>query len=166
MKTKICTKCKIGKELINFYTDKRASDSLSCHCNKCQNQATMKSRMKNFEKYTEYNKRYRELNKEQKKQYYKINKKKWRISSLLRKFNLTLNEYNKLLNKQNGVCAICQQKETKKINNKNYMLSVDHCHIRNKVRGLLCNNCNRVIGLLKDNINILRSAVKYLTHAN
>jgi hypothetical protein len=32
-----------------------------------------------------------------------------------------------------------------------------------RVRGLLCNECNRGIGLLKDNPTILTNAVKYLT---
>ena len=44
----------------------------------------------------------------------------------------------------------------------NVKLNVDHCHITNKVRGLLCHDCNRALGLLKDNTSILSSAINYL----
>lgn len=41
-------------------------------------------------------------------------------------------------------------------------LSVDHDHQTGKIRGLLCNNCNRAIGLLKDSSDILYKAAKYI----
>ena len=41
-------------------------------------------------------------------------------------------------------------------------LHVDHDHKTGKVRGLLCNNCNTGIGLLKESPDILRNAIKYL----
>lgn len=40
--------------------------------------------------------------------------------------------------------------------------SIDHCHKTGKVRGLLCKTCNTGIGHLKDDPNILRSAINYL----
>ncbi|WP_430381696.1 endonuclease domain-containing protein [Yersinia pestis] len=30
------------------------------------------------------------------------------------------------------------------------------------VRGLLCHNCNRALGLLKDNVKSLQAAIEYL----
>tara|TARA_R110000782_G_scaffold187705_1_gene277833 strand:+ start:840 stop:1217 length:378 start_codon:yes stop_codon:yes gene_type:complete len=59
---------------------------------------------------------------------------------------------------QEGVCAICKSPENGRYSN----LSVDHCHATNKIRGLLCNNCNRGIGLLKDSPLFLREAAKYI----
>lgn len=41
-------------------------------------------------------------------------------------------------------------------------LVVDHCHATGHVRGLLCHNCNRALGLLKDSEQALQRALKYL----
>jgi len=41
-------------------------------------------------------------------------------------------------------------------------LTIDHDHATGQIRGLLCNNCNRAIGLLKDNPQTLRQAAAYL----
>jgi len=60
-----------------------------------------------------------------------------------------------LLVKQGGLCAIC---------GKSCKLNVDHCHETNKIRGLLCFNCNLLLGHAKDNISILSNAIEYLLH--
>lgn len=70
--------------------------------------------------------------------------------------------YNKLLEKQNGLCAICFKQNTTKRNGKIKRFAIDHDHVTNKVRALLCAFCNALIGYAQDNIEILESAVKYL----
>lgn len=45
-------------------------------------------------------------------------------------------------------------------------LVVDHDHTTGKVRGLLCHNCNRALGLLQDNKSYLQSAINYLKKCN
>lgn len=74
-----------------------------------------------------------------------------------RKFGLTPEAWNIMFEEQGGVCAICKNPETQ-----NRRISVDHDHETGKVRGLLCNNCNRGLGLLKDSLHTLSSAVEYL----
>lgn len=44
-------------------------------------------------------------------------------------------------------------------------LSLDHCHASGAFRGWLCDNCNRGIGLLGDDIPGLMRAVEYLRRA-
>ena len=41
-------------------------------------------------------------------------------------------------------------------------LNVDHDHTTGKVRELLCHNCNRALGLLQENVEIIQSALDYL----
>lgn len=41
-------------------------------------------------------------------------------------------------------------------------LVVDHCHSSGKVRGLLCHNCNRALGLFQDSMSSLTRAIEYL----
>ena len=78
-------------------------------------------------------------------------------------YGISLKDYNNMLKKQNGVCAICKKKETRKSNNgKIRVLSVDHNHQSGKVRALLCCDCNQALGMLKDNIKILNNMIKYL----
>lgn len=80
----------------------------------------------------------------------------------LKNYGITFRDYQDLFNKQNGVCAICKLPETRH-NGQNIMsLAVDHNHTSGYVRGLLCANCNRAIGLLKDDINLLKNAINYL----
>jgi hypothetical protein len=69
--------------------------------------------------------------------------------------------YDKLFHEQQGKCAICDSTE----NGRYKHLSIDHDHSNGKIRGLLCNNCNRGLGLLKDNPEVLRKAADYVeTH--
>lgn len=79
-------------------------------------------------------------------------------SHLKRTYGITVDEYEAMLESQGGVCAICGG--TEKIEGR--LMAVDHCHTTGAIRGILCSNCNRSIGLLGDNIDILKSAIKYL----
>lgn len=40
--------------------------------------------------------------------------------------------------------------------------TIDHCHVTGKVRGILCGLCNKALGLMKDNREILLGAIAYL----
>ena len=84
--------------------------------------------------------------------------------TILHRFKLLPETYYSMLEKQNGLCAICKNPETqlKKKSNKVKMLSVDHCHLTGKIRGLLCHKCNTGLGSFKDSETILSSAINYL----
>lgn len=85
---------------------------------------------------------------------------------VLKRYSLTKDSYQKILDSQNGVCAICKKPEVVRKN-----LSVDHdhrCCTHHKscgkcIRGLLCHRCNQALGLMNDDILILKSAVDYLS---
>lgn len=79
-----------------------------------------------------------------------------RTSQLKHHYNITLEQYQLLFKQQRGRCAICR-------NTSKRFLDVDHSHITNKVRGLLCNRCNKTIGAFEDNIRLFKFAIKYLS---
>jgi hypothetical protein len=82
------------------------------------------------------------------------------LSILLKhRYGITLDVYKEMLEFQNGVCAICGKPETIK---RKTRLSVDHCHDTLKVRGLLCDQCNKGLGNFKHNKELLSKALKYL----
>lgn len=89
-----------------------------------------------------------------------------KFSKIKRYYGISREEFLEVLEEQNGKCAICDiDMETFSFeNNKANTLCIDHCHTTGKFRGLICNNCNRAIGLMKDNENILLSAYKYIVH--
>jgi len=88
-----------------------------------------------------------------------------RRARLKMNFGLTTEQYDEILAAQGHVCAICRRPESYVRFGKTCPLSVDHDHETGKVRGLLCNHCNRGIGMLGDDPLRLRSAVAYLERA-
>ena len=67
-----------------------------------------------------------------------------------------------MYDKYEGKCHICRQRGFKIDKNQKLDLAVDHCHKTGKVRGMLCHNCNRGLGLFQDSMVNLKSAYKYL----
>ncbi len=91
--------------------------------------------------------------------------KKWRR----RECNSCMNEYTKELQKlkitynlpDNHICPICLVGEVNEIGKKTKW-NLDHNHNTNVFRDYLCETCNRGLGMFKDNIQILKNALKYL----
>lgn len=86
-----------------------------------------------------------------------------------RGYEFSMDHYTELYEKQNGLCAICNERETRidYRTGKVVLFCFDHDHETGKPRGLLCARCNRMIGFCKDNPVILNNAVLYLKkHSN
>ncbi len=85
---------------------------------------------------------------------------KHRNQMLKTTYKITIEEYNKLFNEQNGCCAIClvpQEKFKKR-------LAVDHNHVTNEIRGLLCSNCNiKVVSVVENFSHLIPKAIEYLS---
>lgn len=64
-------------------------------------------------------------------------------NSLRSLYGLTLESFHEMRRQQNCSCAICGVHETKSTKGTLY---VDHDHETGKVRGLLCNRCNIILG--------------------
>lgn len=92
----------------------------------------------------------------------RLNKRKnGRKADLKKRYNLSTEEYEYISFKQGHVCAICNEQSQ---NGKK--LCVDHDHKTNAIRGLLCNNCNTSLGLLKDDPELVIRAYNYLVIHN
>lgn len=91
-----------------------------------------------------------------------LNPEIYQNASLKKSFGIGLREYNKMLAFQNGCCAICKKPERAVRNGKVKALSVDHCHDSSEVRGLLCSTCNVMIGMSRDNEDLLFAGGNYV----
>lgn len=154
---KICTKCNKEKEHDEFGKDNTTKDKLTRQCKECRKLSFKKWYIQNPDKVKDII----EKTKEYRNNYYRnpSNKERYNLMRIERDYNINSETYLKLKKEQNNKCAICGlEEQSARCNN----LAVDHCHITNKVRGLLCNKCNRAIGLINDDISILEKAIIYL----
>lgn len=70
-----------------------------------------------------------------------------------KKFGVPRSEVDRILASQAGVCGACGLTKG---------LHLDHDHKTNKIRGFLCGNCNRALGLLRDSPKIIEALGRYL----
>lgn len=76
---------------------------------------------------------------------------------LRRRYGLTAAAFSAMLGKQDGRCAICV-----KILDRGRRTHIDHCHTTDRVRSLLCAECNAGLGIMRDDPEILRRAADYI----
>jgi hypothetical protein len=174
---KVCRKCGTEKWLDNFYDDARFPDGIDIHCSDCRKQKVKKWRDSNLEKAREVGRNSYAKNPEQNKtrastwyrdnharqlEYMarrrKTNPRGVLSAKLKATFGITLEQYEAISEKQNHCCAICgtpQAEQRRK-------MAVDHDHVTDEVRALLCGNCNVGLGNFKDSEQILTKAIKYL----
>jgi hypothetical protein len=127
-------------------------------CNKCGHQKEKRELCTDNQNKSGVKPLCRECNRKKCKAYALENKARVRGDNLKARYGITREEYDRMFAEQNGVCKICKEPEF----HMGRLLSVDHCHETGKVRGLLCNSCNRGIGLFVDDPERLRKAATYL----
>ena len=74
-------------------------------------------------------------------------------------------QYLLTFERQGGKCLGCGidlVKNGSEIDASHRMAHVDHNHVTGKVRGLLCGNCNKAVGLLNDNLSTICRLIIYL----
>jgi len=147
-KIKNCPCCKKDKPLAKKYFSPapKRSNGFSSWCRDCQN-----------------------LNS---KRWFKTSPKarKTRKEANFRKIGVDLDceGYDNLAQSQENLCKICGKPECVKANSKykkHIDLAVDHNHNTKKIRGLLCQKCNRALGLFNvDSFGTLnlQMAIKYM----
>ena len=130
---KFCRKCETNLSLDFFGSDKSRKSGKSIYCLKCR--ADLAREKRNKRPHVDRN--YRRLI----------------------KYNLSPDQYQEILKSQGGVCSICK---TDTPGAGHPELYVDHNHSTGQVRGLLCRDCNLLLGYAKDNPENLRRSILYL----
>jgi hypothetical protein len=155
-----------GKPCKKGHISERDVSSHTCsECLRLRRQSWVKA---NPEKRQKTERAYRKKNAEkiaaQKKMWKGKNRDKHRESNRRWKLKRFGGEdtFSRLFAAQAGKCAICFTEKGSSTGKDNRRLAVDHCHNTKVVRGLLCGNCNRMLGLAKDDPALLKRAAKYL----
>jgi hypothetical protein len=121
-----------------------------------------KEYVENKEEHRSKDEKYRNANREtikkRQRKWYEDNVDRVKGNKLKYSYGITLEEYQAMFNAQEGKCLICNrhQDELKQA------LYVDHDHVTEKIRGLLCHKCNTVLGYADDDIQVLINAIEYL----
>lgn len=74
-----------------------------------------------------------------------------------RKYGITDDQFDSRFKAQGAACGICRTEDPGPLG-----WTVDHDHSTGKFRGILCNACNKAIGLLRDDPALVRAAESYL----
>jgi hypothetical protein len=130
---KRCWRCKTSKAPDEFHRNKSERDGLSARCKTC----VAADRKDHPERYRRYK----------------------HDTHLRNSYGVEPETYRAMLHAAGGQCQICGANSPGG-GKRNFC--VDHCHRTGVVRGLLCNRCNRAVGLLKDDAQVLANAITYL----
>lgn len=79
--------------------------------------------------------------------------------NLRTKYGIGIKDYEELLRAQGSRCAVCAEPHG---TTRATTLHVDHDHRTGQVRGLLCANCNHVLGKVRDDVERLLALALYL----
>ncbi len=139
--------CQKGHELIGdnvrYRTEKGKQKRYCIICNREYHRTRLaKIRQKRFMDNPEWASRY------------------YRDRKLKENYKISLETFEKMISDQDNKCFICKREFSNDI----FSLKpcVDHCHYTGIVRKILCHPCNRALGLLKENTEVLRGMADYI----
>lgn len=141
--TKRCARCEQDRPRDSFNRNRTRKDGLQTYCKPCA------AGYKKTDAYLAGRRAYKRSS---------AGKAAQRRADLKHRYGITEAEYGRLLAEQNGGCAICSTTECAS----GRRLAVDHCHATGRVRGLLCRDCNTVLGKFRDDAERFERAAAYL----
>ena len=147
--TKVCSKCKVEKRASDFTPLKGSGDGLYSYCKACKAEMVRAYVQRNPE---EVRRRARE------RKATPSGRLRVRKSNLKQSFGISKSEFDRKWRDQGKTCAICGARRRRG----EPVFALDHDHATGMIRGILCHNCNRALGLANDDIRLLERAIKYL----
>jgi len=165
---KICNRCLVEKPTSEFYIHHGRKNPFYNYsaCKSCSNARSHIWRKSNSERYLVMKRKSYVKNKDKIKARRALNPQ-WRRESKWKLLGIKNGDGSKflysnfmaLMKSQNELCAICLIH----IDSQNKCsFHVDHCHKTGKIRGLLCDKCNRGLGNFRDSQEFLKKAMQYL----
>lgn len=145
---KICPTCKADKPIGAFSRCVTKTDGMQTFCKSCA-----KIRV------DRYYAKYPERKKRTKDKWKSRNIERVRERRRLRQYRMDPGTYIALVERQGNRCALCMRQAADCTGK---TLNVDHCHATGRVRGLLCKNCNLLLGHVGDSKETLSRMIVYL----
>ncbi len=132
--SKECKDCKEIKDLSLFYVSPTNKGGVLPRCKPCENARNTKWGKENPER-----------------------RKLMGQRSNYKRYGITPEQVEEMRQRQNRKCAIClgEEEDTRSFH-------LDHNHSTLKIRDLLCGSCNRALGLVREDIKILKNMITYL----
>lgn len=146
-----CKNCE--KRRAKKYKDLHRERLLEARRTKWKNDAGLRK------KNAKYNRRAYAENPGRYAAYRKKAKHRVRDWHLKKKYGVGAAWYEATLAAQGGRCAICKSDDPRTPWGK---FVIDHCHKTDTVRGILCDWCNKALGLLEDDVVRTSAALAYL----
>ena len=144
---KVCSKCNVEKELDAF----RFHKNKQCYANTCKSCNYERDSAKRKARGDAYNATARAWRKTPKGM---ISNRRggWKRNGI------DPDKAEAYLLAHHGLCDLCG----KNVEANGKALAIDHCHETGDIRGMLCSNCNRGIGLLRDDYELIKKAALYV----
>jgi hypothetical protein len=150
--SKACKGCNEVRRADEFYKRSDSGDGLQTRCIAC----VKKWQTANSAQRHAYSAAWKLANPEKAREYGRTVYRRLRLKS----YGLDEKSYSAISAHQGNCCAICKSKTN---GNRKADFHIDHDHVTNAVRGLLCFRCNAALGLLADDPSLLARAIEYLT---
>ena len=144
----ICSKCGIDKLESDFYWRKENSKHRTS-CKECDVKSKSDYYTRNVEAILAKKRAYHHKNRQ-------AAIDRMRVHRYKRRYGITVEQFDALFELQGGCCKLCGKiSESRR-------LCIDHDHITDAVRGLLCIQCNSALGKLGDTVEGLMRALAYV----
>lgn len=151
IQSKRCSDCSETKSWEFFYKDKRSKDGLQRRCKTCHAIRAREWWAKNGKQAYQQHKQQQQDWRVKNPERYAARQRRYHLR---RKYGFDQAEFQQRIVEQGGKCACCGDGGIE--------LVVDHCHRVGKVRELLCQSCNKMLGCANDSVQRLMAAVRYL----